>query len=39
LPQAYKKLESDVDIAIEKFKTAHKTVEINSSKIKKFSMV
>lgn len=34
LPPAYKKLKSDIDIAIEKFNTAYKPVEINGSKMK-----
>ncbi len=34
LPVAYKKLKSDIDIAIEKFNTAYKPVEINGSKLK-----
>ncbi len=34
LPPSYKKLKSDIDIAIEKFNTAYKPVEINGSKMK-----
>ncbi len=34
LPAPYKKLKSDIDIAIEKFNTAYKPVEINGSKLK-----
>ena len=34
LPPAYKKLKSDIDIAIQKFNTAYKPVEINGSKMK-----
>ncbi len=34
LPPAYKKLKSDIDVAIEKFNTAYKPVEINGSKMK-----
>ncbi len=34
LPPTYKKLKSDIDIAIEKFNTAYKPVEINGSKMK-----
>ncbi len=34
LPPAYKKLKSDIDIAIEKFNTAYRPVEINGSKMK-----
>lgn len=34
LPIGYKKLKSDIDIAIEKFNTAYKPVEINGSKMK-----
>ncbi len=34
LPPAYKKLKSDIDIAIDKFNTAYKPVEINGSKMK-----
>lgn len=34
LPPAYKKLKSDIDIAIKKFNTAYKPVEINGSKMK-----
>jgi len=34
LPPAYNKLKSDIDIAIEKFNTAYKPVEINGSKLK-----
>ncbi len=34
LPEAYKKLKSDIDITIEKFNTAYKPVEVNGSKLK-----
>jgi len=34
LPPAYKKLKSDIDIAIQKFNTAYRPVEINGSKMK-----
>jgi len=34
LPPAYKKLKKDIDIAIRKFNTAYKPVEINGSKMK-----
>lgn len=34
LPIAYKKLKTDIDIAIDKFNTAYKPVEINGSKMK-----
>ena len=34
LPPAYKKLKADIDIAIDKFNTAYKPVEINGSKMK-----
>ena len=34
LPIGYKKLKKDIDIAIEKFNTAYKPVEINGSKMK-----
>ncbi len=34
LPLEYKKLKSDIDIAIEKFNKAYKPVEINGSKMK-----
>ncbi len=34
LPPSYKKLKSDIDVAIEKFNTAYKPVEINGSKMK-----
>ena len=34
LPPAYKKLKEDIDIAINKFNTAYKPVEINGSKMK-----
>lgn len=34
LPPAYKKLKSDIDIAIEKFNTAYKPVEVNGTKMK-----
>ena len=34
LPPAYTKLKTDIDIAIEKFNTAYKPVEINGSKMK-----
>ncbi len=34
LPIAYKKLKTDIDIAINKFNTAYKPVEINGSKMK-----
>lgn len=34
LPQEYKKLKSDIDIAIQKFNTAYKPVEVNGTKMK-----
>ena len=34
LPVEYKKLKSDIDIAIEKFKVAYKPIQINGSKMK-----
>lgn len=34
LPPGYKKLKSDIDVAIQKFNTAYKPVEINGSKMK-----
>ncbi len=34
LPLEFKKLKSDIDIAIEKFKVAYKPVEVNGSKLK-----
>jgi len=34
LPPAYKKLKTNIDVAIEKFNTAYKPVEINGSKMK-----
>ncbi len=34
LPPEYKKLKSDIDVAIDKFNTAYKPVEINGSKMK-----
>jgi len=34
LPPEYQKLKTDIDIAIEKFNTAYKPVEVNGSKMK-----